>query len=82
MLSIQLGLDMLGGKYPTKTIHNFDLVLDYMLLPRRTTKERIWMAKAFLLHLFGAYLIPNGGQTMSLRWLTLFQDFVDAQRAN
>ena len=40
------------------------------------------MAKAFLLHLLGAYLIPNGGQTMSLRWLTLFQDFVDAQRAN
>ena len=82
MLSIQLGLDMLGGKYSTETIHNFDLVLDYMLLPRRTRKERIWMAKAFLLHLLGAYLIPNGGQTMSLRWLTLIQDFVDARRAN
>ena len=82
VLNIQHGLDMLGGKYSTETIHNFDLVSDYMLLPRRTMKERIWMAKAFLLHLLGAYLFANGGQTVSLRWLTLFQDFVDARRAN
>ena len=40
------------------------------------------MAKAFLVHLLGAYLFANGGQTVSLRWLTLFQDFVDARRAN
>ena len=73
---------MFGGKYSTETMHNFDLVLHYMLLPRRTTKERIWMAKAFLVHLLGAYLFANGGQTVSLRWLTLFQDFVDARRAN
>ena len=82
VLNIQHGLDMLGGKYSTETIHNFDLVSDYMLLPRRTMKEHIWMAKAFLLHLLGAYLFANGGQTVSLRWLTLFQDFVDARRAN
>ena len=31
--SIQLGLDMLGRKYFTETIHYFNLVLDYMLLP-------------------------------------------------
>ena len=79
---MQLGLDMLGVKYSAKTIHNFDSVLDYMLLPRRTTKKRIWMAKAFLVHLLGAYLFANGGQTVSLRWLTLFEDFVDAWRAN
>ena len=33
MSSIQLGLDMLGRKYFTKTIHYFDLVSEYMLLP-------------------------------------------------
>ena len=82
VLGIQLGLDMLGRKYPTKTIRYFDFVSDYMLLPQRTTEERIRMARAFLLHLLGAYLFTNGEQTMSLRWLTLFQDFADAQRAN
>ena len=30
---IQLGLDMLGRKYPTETIRYFDLVSDFMLLP-------------------------------------------------
>ena len=30
---IQLGLDMLGRKYFTKSIHYFDLVLGYMHLP-------------------------------------------------
>ena len=64
---IQLGLDMLGRKYSTKTVRYFDLVLDYMFLTQRTTKERIWMARAFLLHLLGAYLFANGGQTVSLR---------------
>ena len=38
---IKLGLDMLGRKYSTETIRYFDLVLDYMLLPQRTTEERI-----------------------------------------
>ena len=80
--SIQLGLDMLGRKYSTETIHYFDLVSDYMLLLQRTTEERVQMARAFLLHLFGAYFFANGGQMVSLRWLTLFQDFVDARRAN
>ena len=79
---IQLGLVMLGRKYSIETIYYFDLVLDYMLLPQRTTEERICMARAFLLPLSGAYLFDNGGQTMSLRWLTLFQDFAEAWRAN
>ena len=47
--SILLGLNMLGRKYSTETIRYFDLVSDYMLLPQRTMKERIHMAKAFLL---------------------------------
>ena len=57
---IQLGLDMLGRKYSTKTIRYFDLVSDYMLLSQRTTKECIWMGRAFLLHLLEAYLFTNG----------------------
>ena len=40
------------------------------------------MARAFLLHLLRAYLFANGGQTVSLRWLTLFRDFKEAQKAN
>ena len=64
---IQLGLDMLGRKYPTKTIQYFDLMSNYMLLPQRATKERVCMARAFLLHLLGAYLFVNCGQMVSLR---------------
>ena len=73
---------MLGRKYSTKTIRYVDLVWDYMLLPQRTMEKRVHMARAFLLHLLGAYLFANGGQTVSLRWLTIFQDFGDAWRAN
>ena len=40
------------------------------------------MARAVLLHLLGAYFFDNGGQTVSLQWLTLFQDFGEARRAN
>ena len=40
------------------------------------------MARAFLLHFLGAYLFANGGKTVSLGWLILFQDFVDAWRVN
>jgi len=69
---IQPGLDMLGRKYSTKAIRYFDLVSDYMFLPQRTMEEYVHMARAFLLHLLGAYLFANGGQTVLLRWLTLF----------
>ena len=60
--SIQLGLDMLGRKYSTKTIHYFDLVSDYMLLSQRTTKECIRMAMAFLLYLLEAYFSLMAGK--------------------
>ncbi|KAL0016109.1 hypothetical protein SO802_003178 [Lithocarpus litseifolius] len=56
---IQLGLGMLGRKYSTETICYFDFMSDYMLLPQRTTEKRIRMARAFLLHLLGAYLYPR-----------------------
>ena len=79
---VQLGIDMLGRKYFIETIHYFDLVLDYMFLPQRITEECVRMAKAFLLHLMGDYLFANGGQTVSMRWLILFQDFGETQRAN
>ena len=38
---IQPSLDMLGRKYSIEIICYFDLVLDYMLFPQRTTEERI-----------------------------------------
>ncbi|KAK9988574.1 hypothetical protein SO802_028813 [Lithocarpus litseifolius] len=53
-----------------------------MLLPQRTIEERIHMARAFLLYLLGDYLFANGRQMLSLRWLILFHDFTEAQRAN
>ena len=64
---ILLDLDKLGRKYSNETISYFDLVLDYMLYPQRTMEERVCMARAFLLHLLGAYLFVNGGQMVSLR---------------
>ena len=81
-LGIQLGLDMLRRKYSIQTICYFDLVSNYMFLPQKTMEECVRMARVFLLHLLGAYLFANGGQTVSLRWLTLFQDFGEARRAN
>ncbi|KAL0008258.1 hypothetical protein SO802_009760 [Lithocarpus litseifolius] len=53
-----------------------------MLLPQKTTEEHVRMVRVFLLHLLGLYLFGNGGQLVSLRWLTLFQDFAEARRAN
>ena len=53
-----------------------------MFLPQRTIEECVLMARAFLLHLLETFLFANGGQTMSLRWLALFQDFRETQRAN
>ena len=53
---IYLGLDMLGRKYSFESICYFDLVSYYMLLPQRTMEEFIRIARAFLLHLLGAYL--------------------------
>lgn len=64
---IQLGLDMLGRKYPIETIYYFDLMSNYMLLPQRTKEERIRMARAFLLHLLGAYIFTNGGKNGVLK---------------
>ena len=40
------------------------------------------MSRAFLLHLLGGFLFTNDGKMVSLRWLTLFQDFVEARKAN
>ena len=73
---------MLGRNYSTKTNCYFDLVSDYMFLPQRTMEEYVRMARAFLLHLIGAYLFANGGQMVSLRCLTSFQDFGEAQKAD
>ena len=72
VLGVQLGINMLGRKYSVETICYFDLVLDYMSLPQRTTEDCVCMARASLLNLMGAFLFANGVQTVSLRWLTLF----------
>ena len=42
---VQLGIDMLGRSYSTKTICYFNLVSNYMLLPQRTTEERVRMVE-------------------------------------
>jgi len=52
---------MQGRKYSIETIHYFELVSDYMFLPLRTMEEHVHMARAFLLHLLGAYLFTDGG---------------------
>ena len=40
------------------------------------------MARVFLLYLLGVYLFTNGGKTVSLRWLALFQEFERAWATN
>ena len=40
------------------------------------------MARAFLLYIMRVYLFANGGQMVSLWWLSLFQDFKEAREAN
>ena len=61
---VQLGLNMLGRKYSTKTIPYIDLVLDYMFLPQRTMEECVHMARAFLLHLLPTFLPIVGNQCL------------------
>ncbi|KAL0015416.1 hypothetical protein SO802_002485 [Lithocarpus litseifolius] len=73
VLGIQLGLNMLGRKYSIETIRYFDLVSDYMLLPQRTTEKCVHMAKAFLLHLLGAYTEGQLGAACSLENCIILQ---------
>ena len=56
--------------------------MDYRPLPQLTADDYAKMDRAFLLYLLGAFLLTNGGQTMSLRWLALFHDFEEAREAN
>ena len=69
---VQLGINMLGRKYCTKTIHYFDLVSNYMFPPQRTMEECVCLPRAFLLYLIRAYLFANRRQMVSLRWLIRF----------
>ena len=79
---IRLGVDLLGRRYAIEMIYYTYLEVDFMHHPQGMAKECLQMARVFLLYLLGAYLFTNGGQTMSLRWLVLFQDFERAQGAN
>lgn len=80
--SVQLGIDLLGWRHTTEMVRCFELEINHKPLPQETPKDYAQMASTFLLYILGVYLFPNGGQTMSLRWLALFLDFEDAQRAN
>ena len=54
------------------TICYGDIEMDYRPHPQVTHNDCGRMAKAFLLYILGAYLFTNGGQTVSVRWLSLF----------
>ena len=73
---IRLGIDLLGRRYSNETIQYFDIKVDYKPLPQVTAENCAKMAKAILLYLLGAYLFPNGGPMVSLKWLALFRNFV------
>ena len=77
-----MGIDLLERRYTTEMIRYFDIMADYRPFPQVMADDYAKMAKAFLLYLVGAYLFTNEGQTVFLRWLTLFCDFERAQDAN
>ena len=47
---IRLGIDLLGRRYATETIHYTNLEADFMCRPQGTAEECLWMAKVFLLY--------------------------------
>ena len=79
---MQLGIKLLGRKYSTDTIRYCVIEMDYRPIQHVTLDDYAWMARAFLLYILGAYLLANEGQTVSLRWLSLFYDFKEAWEAN
>ena len=54
------------------TIRYYDIETNYRPLPQVTHDNYVQMARAFSLYILGAYLFANEGQTVSLRWLSLF----------
>ena len=80
---VRLGVDLLGRRYATETIHYTDLKADFMHRPQGTAKDCLRIARAFLLFLVeGVYLFANNEQMVSLRWLAFFQDFERAGATN
>ena len=80
--SVRLGVNLLGKRYATEAIRYTDLKADFMHHLQGMAKECLWMARAFMLFLVGAYLFATGRQMVSLRWLVLFRDFKRDQAAN
>ena len=78
----RLVIDLLGRSYSLDTIYYFNIKVDYHPLPQEMAMYCAQMARAFLLYIIGAYLFPNRGQTVSLRWLAFFHDFKVASGAN
>ena len=81
-LGVQLGIELLGRRYMMDRIHYFDIESYYKPLPWVMPRDYAWMVRAFQFYILGAYLFTNGGQIVSLRWLTLFHNFEDAWGAN
>ena len=71
----RLGLKLLERRYAMETIRYINLKADFMRCPQATAEEYSRMARVILLYLLRAYFFDNEGQTVSLRWLALFQDF-------
>ena len=63
-------------------IHYFDIDTYYQPLPQDTANGCTQMTRAFLLYILRVYFFANGGQIVSLRWLSLFCDFGNAWGAN
>ena len=80
--STQLGIDLLGRRYNTDTIHYFDIKMEYKPFTQLMANNCARMARAFSLYLLVAYLFANMGKTISLRWLALLRDFREAWEAN
>ena len=74
----QLGIDLLGGRYNTDTIHYFDIKMEYKPFTQLMANNCARMARAFSLYLLVAYLFANMGKKISLRWLALLHDFREA----
>ena len=79
---MQLGIELLKRRYLMDTIYYYDIETDYKPLSYMTYDDCARMARDILLYILGAYLFANGGQTMSLRWLSLFRDFKEARENN
>lgn len=77
-----LVVKLLGRSYPKKIVRYYLLARNVAFHSQATPKDLAWMARAFLVHVVGATLFANAGQTVNLRWLKAFKDFEAAREVN